>query len=380
VPACYNHEIGDPNCPDNAEFGKYLHEWAKIEPWMGFYAYTDKSMWIGLPRPVVPQMAADLKLIHSLGVRKYLAQSGARGWPQMGALYYVTAKVLWKTDRPLKDILDDYYRSFFGPAGEAMRRFDDAVWRVARESGAHYSDSPLSEALLLLDPDKLSPAGVHLTDALNAGPDDLQGQRIEKIKEAFEYGVGFLKMLRDIEAYERTGDPEKLKAAAPIAKKYIKRTAGHPGAQRVLEGIVAEEEGKGGVYWEGFGKPETKGGRECRNTDETGPGDQAAGWVTFRAVIRDTAKPYVIALEVWGESEPFSLLICSSGRGKGTNQGAVWKPLKREGELSGRPEWCTLRFHVSPGLFDPDTRRQSFGMGGGDSQIWVADFKIEPGK
>jgi hypothetical protein len=388
APACYNHQINDPNCPDNADFNKSLQGWAKLERWMGFYAYTDKSMWVGLPRPITPQMASDVKYLYSLGVRKYVAQSNARSWPQMGALYYVTAKLLWKADRPVQEILDDYYNNFFGPAGDAMRQFDKAVWQVARDSGAHYSDDPLTQALGVFDPDKLSQAGVYLETALQVedgalratNPDDLQRQRIKKIKATFDYGVEFLRMLKAITEYEATGDTEKLKAAAPLARKYVKQTSGHPSVQRMLEGIVAESEGKTPIVWEGFGKPESKGGRECRNSDETGPGDSAAGWASFRTLIRDTSKPYVVTMEVWGESQPFSLVICSSGHGKGTTDGGVWKPLKREGELSGKPEWCTLRFRVTPDLFDPETRRQVFGFGGGDSQIWVADIKIETEK
>ncbi len=378
APACYNHEIADPDCPVNAGFNKDLRAWAALEPWMGVYAYTDKSMWVGLPRPALPQMAADLKYLYSLGVRKYVAQSNARNWPQMGALYYATAKLLWKADRPLSEILDDYYDHFFGPAGPAMRRFDVAVWKTARASGAHYSDNPLTQALPLFDPDKLAPAAAHLDAALAANPDDAQKQRVEKIKAAFEFGIEFLRMLRDIEEYEKTGDPDRLKAAAPLAEKHVKRCAGHPGVQRILEGVITEGKGAMSVSWEGFAKPETKGGRECRNSDETGPGDGAAGWATFRVLIRNPAKTYLVTMVVWGESSPFSLVICSKGRGKGASDGGVWRPLKPEGAVSGRPEWCTLKFRVTPDLFDPETKRQILGFGGGDSQVWVADFQIAP--
>ena len=378
APACYNHEINDPACLDNAAFDKSLRGWAKVEPWMGFYAYTDKSMWVGLPRPVTPQMAAGIKYLYSLGVRKYVAQSNAMSWPQMGGLYYVTAKLLWEADRPAQEILDDYYQNFFGPAAGAMRQFDDAVWKVARDSGAHYSDAPLSEALKVFDVDKLSQASVYLASALQANLDDPQRQRIEKIKASFDYGVEFLKMLKDIDEYERTGEPERLKTAALAAKKYVRKTGGHPAVQRALEGIIAESEGKTPVVWEGFGKPEKKGGRECRNSDETGPGDSAAGWATFRVVVRDTSRPHVVTMVVWGESAPFSLLICSKGRGKGAAAGGVWAPVKPEVGLSGKPEWCTLKFRVSPGMFESDTKRQLFGFGGADSQIWVAEIQIAP--
>ena len=37
--------------------------------------------------------------------------------------HYVTAKLLWNPDQRLEDILDDYYRRFYGPAEQPMREF-----------------------------------------------------------------------------------------------------------------------------------------------------------------------------------------------------------------------------------------------------------------
>ena len=97
-------------------------------------------------------------------------------------------------------------------------------------------------------------------------------------------------------------------------------------------------------------------------------------------MLDDLTKTYVVTMEVWGESDFSGIVICSKGKGKGTSSGGVWTPLSPEGAVSKKPEWCTIRFTVPPKMLDPDTKRQRFGFGGGDSQVWVASIKIEEKK
>ncbi|NOZ21147.1 MAG: hypothetical protein GXP25_08660 [Planctomycetes bacterium] len=48
--------------------------------------------------------------------------------------------------------------------------------------------------------------------------------------------------------------------------------------------------------------------------------------------------------------------------------------------MSKKPEWCTIRFTVPPEMLDPETKRQRFGFGGADAQVWVSSIKIEEKK
>ena len=82
-------------------------------------------------------------------------------------------------------------------------------------------------------------------------------------------------------------------------------------------------------------------------------------------------------MEIWGESQFTGLLVCTKGRGAGTAQGGLWKPLAMHGRVSGKPEWCTVTFDVPAKMLDPATHRQIFGFGGGDQQAWVSDIRIE---
>ena len=95
APADYSRAINDPSSEANSQFNDLLKRWMKISPDLMIYSYVSKSMWCRLPGPVMHNFAADVKYLHSLGVRRYYCQSSLSDWPLDGPLYYVIAKLLW---------------------------------------------------------------------------------------------------------------------------------------------------------------------------------------------------------------------------------------------------------------------------------------------
>ncbi|HIE51572.1 MAG TPA: DUF4838 domain-containing protein, partial [Armatimonadetes bacterium] len=162
TPACYAHPITDPDCPENRKFDAHLRRWVEVlrrargegQPVnLGIYAYTDKSMWFYLPRPVVRQMAADIQHFYELGIRSYYAQSSASVWALNLPLYYLTAKLLWNPQQDVEALLDDFYTNFFAAAAEPMRAYYQTFEEALARSRAHFNADPLSEAPPLLTPE-----------------------------------------------------------------------------------------------------------------------------------------------------------------------------------------------------------------------------------
>ena len=376
IPACYAHPIDTPGCPDNEIYNRYLKGWAKLSPQMMVYAYTDKGQWIDLPRPVVRQMAADIKHYDALGIRKYLAQSGAWNWDQMGPLYYVTAKLLWNPSADVEQIIREWNEGMYGAAAQEMMAWYDAVEKVVADSGGHYSGSPYSQIPSIYRPGCFREAMAHIDKALALADSEVARERIEQVKRKFAFGMAGVDAICYRQKWDETGDKTALANAQEAARKILRTKKRFDGISRgifgeFLQGLLAES--ADGVKWSGWGDPETKGGRECRNSDETGRGDNAAGWASFSTVLDDLTKTYLITMEVWGESQFNGLVIRSPDGSPGSN----WQPLPREAQVSQQPEWCTLRFTVPPEMLNPKSKRQRFGFGGADSQVWVASIKIE---
>jgi len=141
-------------------------------------------------------------------------------------------------------------------------------------------------------------------------------------------------------------------------------------SRRFFQGIMTQR--KLGVVSTGFGEEQQKGGRTCWNSDETGPGDNRAGWATFYVETPDTTRPLRVEMDVWGTSELEQIVINTDGQRKGYSEGGVWNPVRPREPLSGSEQWDTLVFDIAPELLAPALKVQAIGLGGGDSQIWVS--------
>jgi len=377
TPACYAHPITDPTCPQNVAFDQHLRRWLEVAPEsLGLYAYTDKSMWFYLPRPVTRPMAADIRHFQDLGVRGYYAQSNAGEWALNLPLYYVTARLLWNPNLDVDALRADFFEHFFGTAAEPMqafyRTFEDAV----TASGAHFNAHPLAEAPLFLTPEVMEAAATHLAAAEAQAETAAVRARLAAVRAQFDRNMQLWNVIWHYHCYNQTGEVEELRPVKALLPDLIKAWGEGSYFAQTFTPILWEAE-HDGILWSDFGPEEEKGGRTCRNSDETGPGDHAAGWATFRFWVPDLTKPVKLTLTVWGESALSSLVICTKGQGAGRSSGGVWNPVAPEPPLSGRPQWEELVFLLPPELFEPDIHRQIVGFGGGDSQVWVAAVKVE---
>lgn len=378
APACYAHAINDPDCPDNAEFFEYVRGWARWADRMGYYAYTDKSMWEGLPRPVVRQMMTDIRTLYELGWRRYVAQSNARWFSLNGPLYWMTARLLWDSDADVEALLADYFRRTYGAAASHMAAFYDALEAASLEPRVHYAANPFEEGPRVFSREEMAAVRPHLLAALQAAEDDAARERIQARLDQFDAGVLRLTYGWAMTEYARTGDHTVLREAVEAAR-VLAEQGGRSGRRFRNELTRLEMLAEHGLAFGGVSPPLELGGRQAWASDETGPGDGAAGWMTIEVPGASHDRSYVLELTVWGKSSSFQPVICSSGGGKGTADGGVWTPLPLlEGELSGEEQWDVLRYQVTPEMFDPEIHGARMGLGGGDSNIWIAEARFIP--
>ncbi len=378
APACYAHAFSDPDCPENAEFFGYVKGWARWADRMGYYAYTDKSMWEGLPRPVVRQMMADIRTLHDLGWRRYVAQSSAGWFGLNGPLYWMTARLLWDVHADVEALLADYFQRAYGPAAEEMAAFYHALEAAAADPREHYDARPFEQGPRVFSRAEMEAARPHLVAALEATADDAARERVQARLDQFDAGVLRLTYGWAQAEFAATGDHRVLADAVQAAQ--VLAAAGGRTGERFRD-ILARLEmlAERGLSFSGVSPPLELGGREAWASDETGPGDGAAGWMMIEVPGASHDRTYILELTVWGTSSSFGPVICTGGGGVGTASGGVWTPLPLiEGALSGEEQWDVLRYRVKPEMFDPEIVGARLGFGGGDSQIWIADAEFIP--
>jgi len=145
-----------------------------------------------------------------------------------------------------------------------------------------------------------------------------------------------------------------------------------PRGEPVLDVGNPEQERRSAIHLASFGEPEILGGRTCRNSDETGPGDGKAGWGSIYFPVDDYETPTRITLTVWGKSQFGGLTMNNPQTGK-------WATL-RAVKMSGEEKWEELAFTVPPTRYDRDALLQEVGFGGGDNQVWLAEVRVEQAK
>ncbi len=373
APADYSRPIADPTSEPNAQFNELLTRWAKADPSLLFYAYVSKSMWWRLPRPVVSTFAADLKYLHSLGVRRFYCQSRLSDWALDGPLYYVLTKLMWDISADPEEIAQDWIEHMFGPGAAHMAAFYDAVAESIRGSGQSFSDNPPRHVPGLYSDDHLERAEGHLAAAMQATEEDAEVQcRVKKVEEIFRYGRH---MIAALEAAHEFGKTPSVALSKAIEEHTEKAWEIYPYlySKRHFEGIRMYA--RFGVICSGFGQPEQKGGRACWNSDETGRGDGRAGWATFYPEVTNTEGPLVLEMDVWGTSDLGGIVINTGGERKSYADGGIWNRVEPKQALSGKEQWDTLVFEITPELLAPGRTVQAIGFGGGDSQVWVSGIR-----
>ncbi|MDP6108173.1 MAG: DUF4838 domain-containing protein, partial [Candidatus Brocadiia bacterium] len=341
------------------------------------YAYTDKSMWYYFWRPVFRLMSHDIRFLHETGIRNYLAQSSAVRWEYSGPLYWATARLLWDPSRDIEGLISEWCEAMYGPASETMLTHYNTLEQAVLATGQHYRDHPATQAGGLYDMGWIAEAEKLLSDAeAAAGEGSVHAERIAAVRGRWLLSQACYDSVDQYRRYEESGDLADLEKVIQAAEMLAKRAGGGawtPYSCRTVDEL-REELASGGITWKSFGQEETKGGRTCRNADETGRGDGAAGWATIHFLAPEGGA--TLAMAVWGESAGFTPVICSGGRGAGTAAGGVWSPIGTF-TPTGKPEWQEVEFEIPETLYEPGVKRQMVGFGGADSQIWVAEVGVE---
>lgn len=369
APADYSRPINDPASEPNRQFNASLTGWAEVTPELLIYSYLSKSQWWRLPRPVLWNFAADVNYFHSLGIRRYYCQSSLSDWALDGPLYYVIAKLLWDPSADPKAIADEWIEGMFGPAAQDMTLFFEAVDAAARVTGRPYAGRPQTQVPGLFDPELMDEALAAIERAERVDAERRVKRRVAEVARTFRYGYW---MVRAIDAYDRYRsefDPDAFDAAVACGRRALEHSKVPKAAEYVESWITSGRLIREmGVPAMGFGEAETKGGRTCWNSDETGPGDGANGWATFIIRTPDPSRPVVVELNVWGTSSLSSIVVNTAPD--------VWTRVAPEARLSRKEQWDTLVYKIPPSAMDLTRKAQKIGFGGGDSQVWIAAVRV----
>ncbi len=165
--------------------------WARAGGKPAIYEYYINGSWPGFHRLVVPQIAASIKTLRSLGIDMFQTQSGD-DFAINGINYYVAGKLLWDASLDPAAILADFYERGFGRAAPAVRRFHarlEEAWRTATAAGEDVTCNSIEKTRLpeLFTPELLEQCARDLAEASRLADNELIGRRVEFYRQGLRY-------------------------------------------------------------------------------------------------------------------------------------------------------------------------------------------------
>ncbi len=179
------------------------------------------------PTVYAHRLAADLRFFADHGLLFTDYDCLEHFWSTNGLNYYVLARLLWDPYRDVDEIIDEYCKAGFGPAGAEIRRYFDRLEQVTTQIAARrafevwevdsgvlaefYTDDLIDELLALLEEAEDRAAG-----------DDAIAERIQFLRT----GLDYVPLSRDyILAREESqrGDPAAQQRHLELGKKRDER-------------------------------------------------------------------------------------------------------------------------------------------------------------
>lgn len=180
-----------------------IAEWRKKTNILYIWEYYLQSWrpWRNLPTPFTHIIATDLKALKGIIKGEFIeSESWEQGdlpckmnFPGMQHLnLYVTARLYWDVDQDVDELLDEYFRLFYGPAAEEMKAF----WITAEKYWTNQDKSDLkygfggTNPMKVFTPERLKTLSAFIGSARSrAKPESIYRKRIDLIAAEFARGV-----------------------------------------------------------------------------------------------------------------------------------------------------------------------------------------------
>ncbi len=190
--------------------------------------YLDADLpWINLPVQFPHIIADDLRHLNKLGLKGEFIECHKRkgSMRTVGMQHlnlYITSQLYWDCHADVDEMLNEYYRLFYGPAEKEMAEFWTTAEKQRNEVGSKYLFAALGTIRNTLAPSDVFPAPVLnrmlslLEEAVKKTPaKSVYRKRVMIIKNEFDKGAESLRVLM------RTAMPEmKIKMADSKEKRY----------------------------------------------------------------------------------------------------------------------------------------------------------------
>ncbi|MBM4137708.1 MAG: DUF4838 domain-containing protein, partial [Nitrospira sp.] len=182
---CHDRPIEAGSC--NASYSQDIDGWKTIYPLFSIYEYYWKLAALELPYPIVHSIRKDIPYFYKKGGFGLVTQYSEKNVGTLLLNYYVAAKLLWNVNADVDKILDDFYRTFYGPAWASMKAYYETLEKAVIESNLHLP-AEYNEITLIFTSKVLADCERYLNQALDvAKGNSVISARINIARVSFGY-------------------------------------------------------------------------------------------------------------------------------------------------------------------------------------------------
>jgi len=173
---------------------KFIKDWAKVTKkifFWDYYLFPESRTYERFPMVAPHSIATDIALMKRLGLKKgmmcQMDEAFLRNLVLDHLRIYVTMKLLDDWDSDVDDILEEYYRLFYGPAAGPMKEFWTSLEQMyfrRRDPKSKYTGADY-DWMVLCPPEDIKRLGKMVAAALRMAPvGSLYRKRVELINDA----------------------------------------------------------------------------------------------------------------------------------------------------------------------------------------------------
>jgi hypothetical protein len=216
ITLCRVHGMNNPICPERSYYRFLMAEWCKLLPEVFERGYFFNLACPGFPFSMVHRVRDEIPYAKKAGIKGWRVECNP-SWGIYTPTLYVAAKLFWDCDRDVEALLDDFYRCFFGPAAEPMKRYFERMDAALRDADYHTGCS--FNMPDFYPPELRKAARADLTEAGERAGDTIYGKRVAAFRLMFDGLEEFIAMLDARDAFDFIAANDALKRLQDVQKR-----------------------------------------------------------------------------------------------------------------------------------------------------------------
>ncbi len=148
IAQCRIRGMDNPMSPDRHVLRWLIDRWSATDPNELYYrGYYNFLACVHIPKTQIDRVSVEIPAIYERGINVMRVECIRTSWVNDPITLYLAARLMWDVDTDVHAVLDEFYRKFYGPAQEPMRRYHEGLESAFRDTpyfaGSSYSYFPV---------------------------------------------------------------------------------------------------------------------------------------------------------------------------------------------------------------------------------------------